>query len=126
MLGNYSSYSHYPVDPSKPGHTILTVALGVFAYCHRLSGSCNTPVVDSLAEDCKLSACGRQPVVNFSFCCPLIWLFMFCFCFGFHEICLLFKFRGALSYVTPNLHHPVGIVFLATLGTICRFGLGVG
>ena len=59
VLGNYSSYSHYPMDPGKPEHTILTVALGVFAYCHRLSGSCNTPAVDSLAEDYKLSACGR-------------------------------------------------------------------
>jgi hypothetical protein len=52
--------------------TLLTLKFDVFAYCHRSSGSCNTPAVDSLAEDCKLSACGRQPVVPFSFCCHLI------------------------------------------------------
>jgi hypothetical protein len=44
-----------------------------------LSRSCNTPVIESLAEDCKLSACGRQPIVPFGFCCHLIWCSYFVF-----------------------------------------------
>jgi hypothetical protein len=67
VLGSYSSYDHYPFDPGKLEHTILIVAFNVFTYCHRSSGSCNTPAVDSLAEDCKLSACRRQHIVSFSF-----------------------------------------------------------
>jgi hypothetical protein len=123
VFGSYSSYNHYPLDPGKPEHTILTFAFGVFAYCCMPSRPCNTPAVGSLAEDCKLNVCGRQLVVTFSFYCHLIWfcLFCFCFCCGFQEICLLFKFTGALSYVTPNLHHPINIVFLVTLGTMCHF-----
>jgi hypothetical protein len=74
VLGSYSSYDHYPFDPGKPEHTILTIAFDVFTYCHRSSRSCNTPTVDSLPEDCKLSACGRQPVVPFSFYCHFIFL----------------------------------------------------
>jgi hypothetical protein len=31
VLGSYSSYDHYPFDPSKPEHTILTVVFDVFA-----------------------------------------------------------------------------------------------
>jgi hypothetical protein len=67
VLGSYSSYNHYPFDLSKPEYTILTIAFDVFAYCHRLCGSCNIPAVNSLAENCKLSACGRQPVVSLVF-----------------------------------------------------------
>ena len=44
----------------------------------------------------------------------------------FQVMCLPFKFGGAFSYVVPDLCHPVGIVFLVTLGTMCHFSLGVG
>ena len=56
VFGSYSNYNHYLFDPSKPEHTILTIAFDAFTYCHRSSGSCNTHAVDSLAEDCKRSA----------------------------------------------------------------------
>ena len=60
VLGSYSSYNHYPLDPGKQEHTTtLTFAFGVFACCHMPSRSCNTLAIESLAEDCKLSACGR-------------------------------------------------------------------
>jgi hypothetical protein len=95
--------------------------IDAFVYCHMPSGPRNEPTVQSLAEDCKFSVCGRQPVVTVSFYCHLIWFYLFCFCCGFQEICLLFKFGGAFSYVTLDLHHPIGIVFLATLGTMCHF-----
>jgi hypothetical protein len=80
VLGSYSSNDHYPFDPGKPEHTILTVVFDVFTYCHRSSKSCNTLAVDSLAEDCKLSACGRQPVIPSSFYYHLIWFFLLLFC----------------------------------------------
>jgi hypothetical protein len=59
VLGSYSSYNHYPFDPGKPDHTILTIAFDVFAYSHKSARFCNTPTIDSLAKYCKLSACGR-------------------------------------------------------------------
>ena len=91
-------------------------------------GSCNSPAVERLAEDYKLRACGRQPFVTFSFLLSfdLVLLVLFCFCCVFQDISLLFKFGKAFSYVTPNLHRPFSIVFLATLGTMCCFSLGWG
>ena len=59
VLDSYYSDNHYPFDPGRLEHTILTVSFDVFASFHKLSGSCNTPAINSLAEDCKLSACGR-------------------------------------------------------------------
>jgi hypothetical protein len=41
-------------------------------------------------------------------------------------MCLIFKFGGAFSYVTLDLRYPLCIVFLTTLGTMCRFSLGLG
>jgi hypothetical protein len=32
VLGCYFSYNHYPFDPGKPKHTILTVIFDVFAF----------------------------------------------------------------------------------------------
>jgi hypothetical protein len=32
VLGCYFSYNHYPFDPGKPEHTILTVIFDVFAF----------------------------------------------------------------------------------------------
>jgi hypothetical protein len=81
--------------------------------------------MESLAEDFKLSACGRQP--SLFFLCYLI-LFLLCVLFlcVFQVKCLPFKFGGAFSYVVPDLRHPAGIVFLVTLRTMCHFSLGVG
>ena len=41
------------------------------------------PAMESLAEDYKLSACGRQPFVNFSFLLlvDLVLLVLFLLCF---------------------------------------------
>jgi hypothetical protein len=85
VFDGYSSYNHVTLDPSKQENTTPTSAFSMFACCHMLSGSCNTPVIESLAEDCKLSTCGRQPIVPFSFCCHLIWcsyLFLLLLCFS--------------------------------------------
>jgi hypothetical protein len=76
--------------------------------------------VESLAEDFKFSAYGRQPSL-FSLLFDLV-----CFSCVFQVKCLPFKFKGAFSYVVPNLNHSSGIVFLGTLGTMCHFSLGVG
>jgi hypothetical protein len=76
--------------------------------------------VTSLAEDVKLSACGRHPSL-FS----LSFDFVFFFSFAFQVKCLPSKFGGAFSYILPNLHHSSSIVFLGTLGTMCHFSLGV-
>jgi hypothetical protein len=59
-----------------------------------------------------------------SFPCHLI-LFV-CFVFVLQDKCLPFKFGGAFFYVTPDLHHPFGIIFLVTLGTMYHFSLGWG
>ena len=82
--------------------------------------------MESLVEDYKLSTCGRQPFVTFSCLLSFDLVLLVLFCCVFQDTCLLFKFGGAFSYVTPNLCRPFGIVFLATLGTICYFSLGVG
>jgi hypothetical protein len=74
--------------------------------------------VTSLAEDVKLNACGRHP--------SLFSLSFDFFLFVFQVKCLPSKFRGAFSYVLPNLRHSSSIVFLGTLGTMCHFSLGVG
>jgi hypothetical protein len=81
--------------------------------------------MESLAEDLKLSACGRQPLF-FSKSFDLICLFCFVCVVFFRNKCLLFKFEEAFSYVTPDLSHPFGIVCLNTLGTMCHVSLGVG
>jgi hypothetical protein len=76
---------------------------------------------ESLAEDLKLSACGRQPsLFSLSLDC------LFQFCCVFQDECLPFKFGEAFCYVILDLRHPIGIVFLVTLGTMCHFSLGVG
>ena len=74
VLDRYSNDNHYPFDPGRLVHTILTILFDVFASFHKLSRSCNTPAVDSLAKDYKLSACGRQPIVPFNFYCHFIFL----------------------------------------------------
>jgi hypothetical protein len=81
--------------------------------------------MESLAEDLKLSACGRHPSL-FSLLLDLVYLFCFCFHCVFQEKCLPFKFGRALSYVMPDLRRSSSIVFLDTLGTMCHFSLGVG
>ena len=87
--------------------------------------------MESLIEDYKLSACGRQPFVTFSFLLSfdlvLFCFVLFCFvlCFFRKHVCYS-SLGELLSYVTPDLHRPFGIVFLATLETICHFSLGVG
>ena len=112
VFDGYSGYNHVTLDPGKHENTTLTSVLGAFAYYHMPSRSCNAPTVKSLAEDYKLSTCGRQPFVTFSFCCHLIWFYLLGVCLYcvFQEIYLLFKFRGAFSYVTLNLCRPFGIV----------------
>jgi hypothetical protein len=125
VLDGYSSYSHIPLDPNKQENATLTFAFGAFAYCHMPFESCNTPVVENLAKYYKLRACERQPLLLLVFCCHLIWFCLFCFYCVFQDMCLLFKFGRAFSYITPNLCHPFGIVFLTTFGTMSRFSLGV-
>ena len=71
VFDGYSSYNHVTLDPSKQENTTLTSVLGALAYYHMSSRSCNAPTIKSLAEDYKLSTCGRQPFVTFSFCCHL-------------------------------------------------------
>jgi hypothetical protein len=79
VFDGYSSYNHVTLDPGKQENTTLTYAFGVFACCQMPSGSCNAPAINSLAEDCKLNACGRQPIATFSFCYHLIWFSYFVF-----------------------------------------------
>jgi hypothetical protein len=75
--------------------------------------------VESLAEDFKLSACGRQPSLFCVFMCYLISFVQFVlFLCVFQVECLPFKFGGTFSYVMPDLRHPAGMVFLITLGTM--------
>ena len=57
--------------------------------------------MESLAENFKLSAYGRQPLSFYSLSFDLVCLF--CLCCVFQYKCWLFKFGGAFSYVTPNL-----------------------
>jgi hypothetical protein len=65
----------------------------------------------SLAEDVKLSTCGKHP--------SLFYLFYFWHCV--FQLCLPFKFGGALFYAMPNLTRSLGIVILVTLWTLCHF-----
>jgi hypothetical protein len=127
VLGNYSSYNHYPLDPGKQENTTLTSAFGVLACCHMPSGSCNAPAINSLAEDCKLSASKRQPIATFSFSCHLIWFSYFVF-----VVIVFFRksvYRSSLGERSPMLHptYAAHLVFYPyTLGTMCHFSLGVG
>ena len=93
------------------------------------SGSCNAPAMKSLAEDYKLSAWGKQPFITFSFCCHLIWFISFAFVFVFVVFFRTCAFYSSLGERSPMLHqtlcHSFSIVFLATLGTMCHFSLGV-
>ncbi|XP_059428547.1 uncharacterized protein LOC132162318 [Corylus avellana] len=57
VLNGYSSYNQVPLDPDEQENTTLTIPFGVFAYYRMSFGSCNALAVESLAEDCKLSAC---------------------------------------------------------------------
>jgi hypothetical protein len=66
--------------------------------------------VESLAEDFKLSACGRQPSLFF-LCYLTSFVHFVLFLCVFQVKCLPFKFGGAFSYVVPDLHLPSGIVF---------------
>jgi hypothetical protein len=127
VFDGYSSYNHVTLDPDKQENTTLTSAFGVFACCHMPSGSCNTPAIESLAEDYKLSAYGRQPIVPFSFCCHLIWCSYFVF------VVIVF-FRKSVYRSSLGKHflalHPTYIAHLVlypdTLRTMCHFSLGVG
>jgi hypothetical protein len=127
VFDGYSSYNHVTLDPGKQENTTLTSAFGVFAGCHTPSESCNTPAIESLAEDYKLSAYGRQPIVPFSFCCHLIWLSYFVF-----VVIVFFRksvYRSSLGECSPTLHptYAAHLVFYPnTLGTMCHFSLGVG
>jgi hypothetical protein len=80
--------------------------------------------VESLAEDFKLSACGRQPP-HYSLCYLILFVH---FVFVFHVLfrsSVCHSSLGERSYVMPDLHHSSGIVFLYTLGTMYHFSLGV-
>jgi hypothetical protein len=77
VFDGYSNYNYVTLDPGKQENTTLTSVLGVFAYCRMPSGSCSTPTVESLIEDYKLSTYGRKPLLTFSFCCHLIWFYLF-------------------------------------------------
>jgi hypothetical protein len=60
-----------PAGQSIPFSLLLLMCL--HSHCHRSSRSCNTPDVDNLAEYCKLSTYGRQPIVPFNFYCHFIF-----------------------------------------------------
>jgi hypothetical protein len=127
VFNGYFSYNHITLDPGKKENTTLIFVLGVFAYCHRPSGSCNAPIVDSLAEDCKLSACGGQPITTFSFCCHLIWFSYFVF-----VVIVFFRksiYHSSLGERSPTLHPTYAahlVLYPNTLGTMCHFSLGWG
>jgi hypothetical protein len=80
--------------------------------------------MESLAEDFKLSACGRQPSSFDSLSFDLVVWFLFLLCF-LGQVSAI-QVWGACSYITPDLCRPFGIVFLATLRIMFHFSLGVG
>jgi hypothetical protein len=127
VFDGYSSYNHVILDPTKRENTTLTSILGAVAYYHMSFGSCNTPTIKSLAENCKLSAFGRQPIFTFSLCCHLIWFsyFVFVIIVFFRK----FTSSSSLGEHSPTLH-PTHTAYLVlypdTLGTMCHFSLGVG
>ena len=128
VFDGYSSYNHVTLDPGKQENTTLTSAFGAFAYYHMSSGSCNALIVKSLAEDYKLSTCGRQPIVTFSFfCCHLIWFSYFVF-----VVIVFFRkstYNSSLGERSRTLHPTYTahlVLYPDTLGTMCHFRLGVG
>jgi hypothetical protein len=78
--------------------------------------------MESLAEDWKLSACGRQPSSFFL----IIWFYFLCFSCDFQDSVCHSSLGERFSFSVPNLHHYFGIVSLVTLGTMCHSSLGVG
>jgi hypothetical protein len=80
--------------------------------------------VESLAEDLKLSACGKQPSFTYSLSFDLVCEFCFVV-FTRTHVC--YSSLGEHSFTSqPTCATHFGIVFLATLGTMCHFSLGVG
>jgi hypothetical protein len=65
----------------------------------------------SLAEDVKLSACGKHPSL--------------CFLLYFQHLCLLVKFGEALFYAIPELTHPLGLLIRSHCGQCDVVSLGV-
>jgi hypothetical protein len=59
-------------------------------------------------------------IIIFIFVC-LFALLLLCFSRQVSAI----QVWGEFFYGTPDLHHPFGIVFLVTLGTMYHFSLGV-
>jgi hypothetical protein len=100
VFDGYSSYNHVTLDPGKQENTTLTSTFGVFSYCHMPFGSCNTPTIESLAEDYKLSAYERRPIVPFIFCCHLIW------CSHFVLVVIVF-FRKSIYHSSLGERFPM-------------------
>ena len=63
--------------------------------------------------------------LSFDFVCLFV-CFVVVFVVFFRISVLHSSLGRTFSYVTPNVCCPFGIVFLATLGTMCHFSLGVG
>jgi hypothetical protein len=99
VLDGYSSYHDVPLDPDKQKTTILTFAFGVVAYCRMPFGSCNALTVESMAKDCKLSTCGRQSFVTFSFLLSvdlvlLVFIIIIIIIFVFFKTCVCHSSLG--------------------------------
>jgi hypothetical protein len=67
--------------------------------------------ITSLAEDVKLSACGRH--------------FSLCFLLYFQHLCLLVKFGEEFFYAIPELTHPLGLLIRSHCGHYDVLSLGV-
>jgi hypothetical protein len=80
--------------------------------------------VTSLAEEVKLSTCGRHPslfFLSFDFVCLFFFIII---CFSGKVFAL--QVLGSVLFHLPSLHLSSNIVFLDILGTMCHFSLGVG
>jgi hypothetical protein len=112
VLNDNSSYNHVPLDADKHENTTLTSAFGAFAYCCMPFGSCSSPIMESLAEDCKLSTCGRQPLVTFSFLLlvdlVLLVLFLFLLCFSGHMSVILLCCTGLVPPIQYCIFGHIG------------------
>jgi hypothetical protein len=120
---SYYSYNHVPLGPDKQENTTLTFAFGVFAYYHMSFGSCNAPIVKSLAEDCKLSACGRQPFITLSFLLSfdLVFFVLLLFSLCFLGNVFAIQVWGSVLLHYTGLAHPIQYCISGHIGDNVSF-----
>ena len=80
--------------------------------------------MESLVEDFKLSTYRRQPSFFYSLSFDLVCVFYFVVFFKTYVCYSSLVEHSFTSHTTCATHF--GIVFLATLGTMCNFSLVVG